>query len=55
MDAGTTSSTHAKNGAIILCNLSASNEIVGKNEYRKMLVTSQSGKCISAYIYTFLE
>lgn len=46
------SSTHAKNGAIILCNLSASNEIVGKNEYRKMLVTSQSGKCISAYIYT---
>lgn len=46
------SGNHAKNGAIILCNLSASNEIIGKNEYRRMLVTSQSGKCMSAYIYT---
>lgn len=46
------SSIHAKNGAVILCNLSASNELVGKNEYRKVLVSSQSGRCISAYIYT---
>lgn len=46
------SSGHAKNGAVILCNLSASNEIVGKNEYRKILVTSQSGRCKAAYIYT---
>lgn len=46
------SSIHAKNGAVILCNLSASNEIVGKNEYRKMFVTSQSGRCIAAYVYT---
>lgn len=46
------SSIQAKNGAIILCNLSASNEIIGKNEYRKILVSSQSGRCVSAYIYT---
>lgn len=46
------SSIHAKNGAVILCNLSASNEVIGKNEYRKLLVTSQSGRCIAAYVYT---
>ena len=41
-----------QNGAVILCNLSASNEVIGKNEYRKLLVTSQSGRCIAAYVYT---
>lgn len=45
------SSIHAVNGAVILCNLSASNEIIGKHEYREMLVKSQSGRCIAAYVY----
>ncbi len=46
------SSIHALNGAVILCNLSASNEIVGKHEYREMLVKCQSGRCIAGYVYT---
>ena len=45
------SSLHALNGAVILCNLSASNEIIGKHEYRETLVKSQSGRCIAAYVY----
>lgn len=39
-------------GANILANLSASNELVGKEEYRKELVKSQSARTISAYLYT---
>jgi NAD+ synthase (glutamine-hydrolysing) len=46
------SSFHALNGAVILCNLSASNEIIGKHEYRETLVKSQSGRCIAGYVYT---
>jgi len=46
------SSMHALNGAVILCNLSASNEIIGKHEYRETLVKSQSGRCVAAYVYT---
>lgn len=38
-------------GAKIIFNLSASNEIIGKAEYRRGLVKSQSEKTISAYIY----
>ncbi len=38
-------------GAKMIFNLSASNEIIGKNEYRKSLIKSQSEKTISAYIY----
>lgn len=38
-------------GAKMIFNLSASNEIIGKSEYRKSLVKSQSEKTISAYIY----
>lgn len=41
----------ALNGATIIFNLSASNEIVGKNEYRKNLVNMQSAKTITGYIY----
>jgi NAD+ synthase (glutamine-hydrolysing) len=39
------------NGANIIFNLSASNEIIGKCEYRKNLIKNQSEKTISAYIY----
>jgi len=39
-------------GANIIINLSASNEIVSKGEYRKSLVSQQSARCMSAYIYS---
>jgi NAD+ synthase (glutamine-hydrolysing) len=45
------SSFHALAGATILANLSASNEIVAKAEYRRDLVKVQSGRCVAAYIY----
>lgn len=45
------SNNHTINGASMIFNLSASNEIVGKYEYRKNLVKMQSAKTISAYIY----
>lgn len=38
-------------GANIIGNLSASNEIVSKADYRKALVTNQSARCMSSYIY----
>ena len=37
--------------ANIIVNLSASNETVGKREYRKTLLSAQSGKCVCAYVY----
>lgn len=42
---------HALNGANLIVNLSASNEIVGKSNYRKQLVSNHSAKIISGYIY----
>ncbi len=45
------SSILAYNGASIIFNLSASNEIVGKYEYRKQLVSSQSSRTITGYVY----
>jgi len=38
-------------GASVIFNLSASNELIGKAEYRKELVKSQSARCISGYVY----
>ncbi len=38
-------------GANLICNLSASDEVVGKHTYRKDLVLSQSARCICAYAY----
>ena len=38
-------------GATVLANLSASNIIIGKAQYRKDLCAAQSGKCIAAYLY----
>ena len=38
-------------GATLLINLSASPEILGKCNYRKALVESQSARCLAAYIY----
>lgn len=42
---------HAVNGATIIFNLSSSNEMIGKNEYRNNLVSMQSAKTMSAYVY----
>ncbi|WP_293902495.1 NAD(+) synthase [Phenylobacterium sp.] len=39
-------------GALILCNLSASNIVVGKADDREMLCASQSMRCSAAYLYS---
>ncbi|MCR5789376.1 MAG: NAD(+) synthase [Lachnospiraceae bacterium] len=45
-------STHAAlAGANIIANLSASDELIGKQEYRRELVKQQSGSCYCAYVY----
>ncbi len=41
----------ALGGALLLCNLSASDELVGKAAYRKALVLQQSARCFAAYLY----
>lgn len=43
---------HAMAGATVLVNCSASNETIGKDQYRKELVKSQSARLVSAYIYS---
>ena len=45
------SSYLALNGANIIVNPSASNEIAAKNEYRYSLVSNQSARCICGYVY----
>ena len=42
---------HALSGANIIVNLSCSDEIAGKAEYRRNLVKMQSSKLISGYVY----
>jgi len=42
---------HAMAGATVIANLSASNETVGKADYRELLVKSQSAKLFCGYIY----
>jgi len=46
------SSQGALAGALILCNLSASNIVVGKAQERAMLCASQSTRCHAAYVYS---
>jgi NAD+ synthase (glutamine-hydrolysing) len=46
------SSNQALAGATVLINLSASNEVIGKVNYRRQLVLNQSGRCMAAYVYT---
>lgn len=43
--------SHALQGATIIANLSASNELIGKNSYRKSLVIGQSARLICGYLY----
>jgi len=39
-------------GALILCNLSASNVVIGKADDRALLCASQSMRCQAAYVYS---
>ncbi len=43
---------HAMAGATVIANLSASDEVIGKSDYRRQMVNVQSGKLMCAYIYT---
>ena len=45
------STFHALAGATVLVNPSASNEVAGKSQYRKDLVTGQSARMICGYVY----
>ncbi|MDH4191985.1 MAG: NAD(+) synthase, partial [Betaproteobacteria bacterium] len=39
-------------GATVIANLSASNVLVGKHQYRSELAANQSARCIAAYLYS---
>jgi NAD+ synthase (glutamine-hydrolysing) len=45
------SSYLAAAGASVLVNPSASNEVLGKKDYREELVRQQSARCLAAYVY----
>ena len=47
----TPSSSHCAAGATIIVNLSASDEVIGKADYRRMLVMSHSARLICGYVY----
>ncbi|MBE6538854.1 MAG: NAD(+) synthase [Ruminococcaceae bacterium] len=42
---------HCSEGATLILNLSASNEAIGKDEYRRLLVKSQSARLTCAYVF----
>ena len=46
------SSYAALAGATVLANLSASNVVIGKHQYRRELASNQSARCIAAYLYS---
>lgn len=46
------SSRAALAGATVLLNLSASNAIVGKSDYRQTLCAAHSARCLAAYLYS---
>lgn len=45
------SSLLAMQGANIIFNLSASNELIGKHNYLRSLICQQSARCIAGYVY----
>ena len=45
------SSRHSRAGATVIANLSASDETIGKEAYRKLLARAQSGGTVCAYVY----
>ncbi|MEO0356685.1 MAG: NAD(+) synthase [Pseudomonadota bacterium] len=46
------SSKAAMAGATVIANLSASNAVIGKSDYRHALCRVQSGQCMAAYMYS---
>jgi NAD+ synthase (glutamine-hydrolysing) len=46
------SAGHCIAGAHVVFNPSASNELIGKHEYRKSLVGQQSARCMAGYVYS---
>ena len=46
------STLQALAGALVCCNLSASNVVIGKSRERMMLSASQSARAVCAYVYT---
>ncbi|MCR4907698.1 MAG: NAD(+) synthase [Lachnospiraceae bacterium] len=46
----TPAESHAENGASVIVNLSASNALVGKREYRRRLFQMASGRLTAAYV-----
>ncbi|MDR1595214.1 MAG: NAD(+) synthase [Prevotellaceae bacterium] len=46
------SAGHCIAGAHVVFNPSASNELIGKHEYRKSLIGQQSARCMSGYVYS---
>ena len=40
-----------QNGANLICNLSASDEIIGKADYRRTIIKAKSGSLVCAYAY----
>lgn len=45
------STQHAMSGATVIVNLSASNELIGKADYRRQLVAGQSARLLCGYVY----
>ncbi|RGC45061.1 NAD(+) synthase [Absiella sp. AM29-15] len=45
------STYHTLHGANVIVNLSASNETIGKKEYRRNMILSHSTKCMCGYVY----
>ncbi len=46
------SSFAALAGATVIANLSASNVVIGKHQYRRALASNQSARCLSAYLFS---
>ncbi|MBO6138200.1 MAG: NAD(+) synthase [Lachnospiraceae bacterium] len=46
------SAAHARAGANLIVNLSASDEVVGKDDYRRNLISSLSARLVSGYVYS---
>lgn len=46
------SSLSALAGATVIANLSASNVVIGKHQYRRELASNQSARCIAGYLYS---
>ena len=47
----TPSMNAAKNGANLIVNLSASDEVVGKDDFRRLMISALSARLVSAYVY----